>query len=99
MLQLLATVAAFATLPFWIKAVGLYPYLGVEVMIWAIYALGFNLLLGYAGLPSFGHGACFGVGAYSFGLCQLSGWPNLWLCLAAAVAAGALAGAAVATFI
>ena len=53
------------------RAVGLYPYLGVEVMIWMIYALGFNLLLGYAGLPSFGHGAYFGVGAYAFGLAQL----------------------------
>ena len=35
-----------------------------------IYALGFNLLLGYTGLPSFGHGAYFGVGAYAFGLFQ-----------------------------
>jgi branched-chain amino acid transport system permease protein len=99
MLQLLATLAAFATLPFWIKAVGLYPYLGVEVMIWVIYALGFNLLLGYAGLPSFGHGAYFGVGAYAFGLCQLYYLPSLWLCLAAAVLAGGLAGALVAAFI
>ena len=96
---LLATLAAFATLPLWIKGIGLYPYLGVEVMIWVIYALGFNLLLGYAGLPSFGHGAYFGVGAYAFGLCQLFWWPNLWVCLAAAVAAGALAGALVACFI
>ena len=35
-----------------------------------IYALGYNLLLGYCGLPSFGHGAFFGVGAYAFGLLQ-----------------------------
>ena len=82
---MLATLAAFATLPFWIKGVGLYPYLGVEVMIWVIYALGFNLLLGYAGLPSFGHGAYFGVGAYAFGLAQLNFSSNLWICLAAAV--------------
>ncbi|HKU47288.1 MAG TPA: branched-chain amino acid ABC transporter permease [Burkholderiales bacterium] len=99
MFQLLATCAVFGTLPFWIKAVGLYPYLGVEVMIWVIYALGFNLLLGTAGLPSFGHGAYFGVGAYAFGLAQLHlGW-GLALCLGAAVAAGALAGALVALFI
>src|SRR5260221_4405556 len=30
-----------------------------------IAALGFNLLLGYTGLLSFGHSAYFGVGAYS----------------------------------
>jgi branched-chain amino acid transport system permease protein len=89
MFQLLATCAVFGTLPFWIKAVGLYPYLGVEVMIWVIYALGFNLLLGTAGLPSFGHGAYFGVGAYAFGLSQIHWGSSL----------GAVAGAGVALFI
>jgi len=34
-------------------------------LIYAIAALGFNLLLGYTGLLSFGHSAYFGVGAYS----------------------------------
>jgi branched-chain amino acid transport system permease protein len=96
---MLATFAAFATLPLWIKGVGLYPYLGVEVMVWVVYALGFNLLLGYAGLPSFGHGAFFGVGAYAFGLFQLGVSANLWLCLLAAVGAAGVAGALVATFI
>ena len=38
-----------------------------------IYAMGYNLLLGNSGLPSFGHGAFFGVGAYAFGLLQLEG--------------------------
>src|SRR5512145_1667699 len=88
---MLAIFALFASLPFWIKGVGLYPYLGVEVMIWIIYALGFNLLLGYGGLPSFGHGAFFGVGAYAFGLSQLGISSSLWVCLLAAVAAGAIA--------
>jgi branched-chain amino acid transport system permease protein len=89
----------FASLPWWISAVGLYPYLGVEIMIWIVFALGFNLLLGTSGLPSFGHGAYFGIGAYAFGLAQLHLHPSLWLCLAAAVAAGALAGALVACFV
>jgi len=96
---MLAVFAVFASLPFWIKGVGLYPYLGVEVMIWIVYALGFNLLLGYAGLPSFGHGAYFGVGAYAFGLAQLHGGLGLWGCLLAAIAAGGVAGALVACFI
>jgi len=99
MLQLLATCVAFATLPFWIKAVGLYPYLGVEVMIWVIYALGFNLLLGTAGLPSFGHGAYFGVGAYAFGLSQIHWGSGLWVSLGWAILAGAIAGGLVALFI
>ena len=99
MLQGLATFALFASLPLWIGKVGLYPYLGVEVMIWVIYALGFNLLLGYAGLPSFGHGAFFGVGAYAFGLSQIHLGTGLWLSLLSAIAAGAIAGALVAAFI
>lgn len=36
-------------------------------LIMAIAALGFNLLLGYTGLLSFGHAAFFGVGAYAVG--------------------------------
>ena len=96
---MLALFGVFATLPWWIDAVGLYPYLGVEIMIWVVFALGFNLLLGTSGLPSFGHGAYFGVGAYAFGLAQFHLHPNLWICLAAALAASAVAGALVACFI
>ena len=54
--------------------------LGVEVMIWVVYALGFNLLLGYGGLPSLGHASYLGVAAYvlpplltAFGLAYLFG--------------------------
>jgi branched-chain amino acid transport system permease protein len=52
-----------ATVPLWINAIGLYPYIGVEIVIWSIYALAFNLVLGTSGLPSFGHGAFFVAGA------------------------------------
>src|SRR5262245_19817283 len=34
-------------------------------LVFAIAALGFNLLLGYTGLLSFGHSAYFGHGSYS----------------------------------
>ena len=96
---MLGLFAFFGTLPAWIGAIGLYPYLGVEIMVWIIFGLGFNLLLGYGGLPSFGHGAFFGVGAYAFGLTQFHVHPSLWLCLGAAMLAGGLAGALVALFI
>ncbi len=91
--------AALATLPFWIARVGLYQYLGIEILVWGLYALSYNLLLGYTGLPSFGHGAYFGVGAYAFGLMQKYVGANLWLDLAGAILAAALSGALVATFI
>jgi len=88
-----------ATVPLWIARVGLYPYLGIEILIWSLYALAFNLVLGTAGLPSFGHGAYFGIGAYAFGLCQFNIIANLWVCLVAAAAIAGLAGVLVALFI
>ena len=52
-----------ALLPFYI---GLYQVqLLTYGLVAAIAALGFNLLLGYTGLLSFGHSAFFGIGAYS----------------------------------
>ncbi len=91
--------AVLATAPLWIKSVGLYPYLALEIMIWMMFALGYNLLLGQAGLPSFGHGAFLGIGAYAFGLLQLKFGAGLWLALCGAVAIAAVAGALVAAFI
>ena len=93
------TLVVLGSLPFWIEPVGLYQYLGVEMVIWMIYALGFNLLLGLSGLPSFGHGAYFGIGAYAFGLFQLQAFESLWLGLLAAIAAGLVGGAVVACFL
>lgn len=98
-LPMLGLVLALATLPLWIGRVGLYPYIGIEILIFSLYAMSYNLLLGYSGLPSFGHGAFLGIGAYAFGLFQLNGVANLWLCLLAAAAVAALAGALVAAFI
>jgi len=91
--------AILVSLPLWIETVGLYQYLGIEIAVWMIYALGFNLLLGYTGLPSFGHGAYFGVGAYAFGLVQLRLVESLWLGLAAGILAAMAAGALVAGLI
>jgi branched-chain amino acid transport system permease protein len=86
---------ALAIAPWWLPAVGLYQYLGIEIAIWMIFALGFNLLFGYAGLHSFGHGAYLGVGAYAFGLFQQNVAVSLWGGLAAGILAAGLAGAVV----
>jgi len=96
---MLVLFAVMASLPLWITPVGLYDYLAVEVAIWMIYALGFNLLFGYGGLHSFGHGAYFGVGAYAFGLMQAGVAESLWLGLLGAIAAAGIAGALVALFV
>lgn len=45
-----------------------YEALAINIVIYGLFALGFNLLLGYTGLLSFGHAAFFGVGAYATGM-------------------------------
>lgn len=42
--------------------------LASEMLIFAIFALGFDILFGYTGLLSFGHAIFFGTGAYTTGL-------------------------------
>jgi len=87
------------TAPYWLGPVGLYDYIGIEIAIWIIYAMGFNILFGYTGLHSFGHGAYLGVGAYAFGLFQHHVVVSLWGGLLAAIFAAAVAGAVVGFFV
>lgn len=62
--------------------------LAVNVLIYGLYALGFNLVYGYLGLLSFGHAALFGAGAYLCGIAVVHfGLP--WY---AAIAIGVIAG-------
>ncbi|MBT8217379.1 MAG: branched-chain amino acid ABC transporter permease [Acidimicrobiia bacterium] len=42
--------------------------LAIEVMILALYAISYDLVLGVTGLLSFGHAMFFAVGAYTFGI-------------------------------
>jgi len=90
----------FASLPFWISRIGFYQYIGVEILIWCTYAMAFNLALGYTGLPSFGHGAFLGVGAYAMAIYQLNfAGQSLWIGLFFALLFGAIAGGLVALFL
>lgn len=98
-LPMVLTVVLLLSTPLWLSRVGLYQYLALEIMIWMLFAMGYNLLLGTSGLPSFGHGAYFGVGAYAFGLLQHRVWANLWFDLAGAILVTAALGALVALFI
>ena len=62
----------------------------VEVMIFSILAMSLNLILGYAGLVSFGHAAFFAVGSYASGLSANYVSTEIWLSLPVGIAAGAL---------
>ncbi|WP_137283190.1 branched-chain amino acid ABC transporter permease [Halorussus salinisoli] len=56
-----------------------YQDLATLILIWGIFAMGFNLLLGYTGLLSFGHAAFWGGAAYAAGVfsAQVSSSPIL----------------------
>lgn len=89
----------FILLPWIFPLFGGYTHLATEVLIWSIFVLGFNLVLGYTGLPSFGHGAYFGVGAYVIGLVQFHLFRGPWLPLLMGMLAGGLAAAIVGIFL
>jgi branched-chain amino acid transport system permease protein len=95
---MLAMFALFLLLPAVLPLLG-YTYLGTEVMIWAIFALGYNLLLGYTGLPAFGHGAFFGIGGYLLGMSQKWWTGGLALPLVLGVVGTTICGALVAPFV
>ena len=62
---------------------GAYPVkLLQEILIWGIFAMSLDLLMGYAGMVSFGHSAFFGLGMYGAAAALLTvSPPNLWLAL------------------
>src|SRR5436305_1103383 len=61
-----ASIASLAVLIF--PLVMPFTALAVNILIYGLYALGFNLVYGYLGLLSFGHAALFGTGAYLCGI-------------------------------
>src|SRR5881394_3092262 len=62
--------AALALLPFALGAIGLGITSASEVVIFAMACMALNVLVGYTGLVSFGHGAWFGLAAYCAGVAQ-----------------------------
>ena len=66
LLALAVAFVALATLPYWMP--GIY-YINVasQILFYAIFALGLNVLVGYAGLVSLGHAGLFGIAAYATG--------------------------------
>ena len=61
-----------------------YKSLATQVLIYGLFALGFNLLYGYTGLLSFGSAAYWGLGAYGAGIALAKlGVTSLWLSLLA----------------
>jgi branched-chain amino acid transport system permease protein len=64
-----------------------------EILIYGIFALSVNMLLGYAGLISLGQAAFWGAGGYTVALITVqAGLGSFWLCICAAVVVAAVLG-------
>lgn len=85
----------FAIFPFVVP----YKALATQVLIYGLFALGFNLLYGYTGLLSFGHAAYWGLGAYGTGIAlarlQVT---SLWGALGAGLLLAGVGGAVIGFF-
>jgi branched-chain amino acid transport system permease protein len=69
-----------------------YIGLATDIVIWALFAAAFDLLLGYAGLLSFGHAMFWGGASYVTGLLILRGhWSFVPAVLAGMLSAAAMA--------
>jgi branched-chain amino acid transport system permease protein len=92
-----AAVAVLAALP-WIGNSVLVQF-GINVLLLATLAQGWNIIGGYAGYPSFGNSVFYGLGAYGVAIAmaqyQLPFWVGMLLGLALGVAFAALLGLAV----
>jgi branched-chain amino acid transport system permease protein len=92
--RLAFVVVAFAALALWPLAAGSYGMdLVTKIMVYAIFALSLELLVGTTGLVCFGQAAFFGIGAYAAVLLSPADAPAsaLWLLPLAALAAGVYA--------
>jgi branched-chain amino acid transport system permease protein len=75
----IATVAAIVVLP---AVLSIYQlYLAAEVLIFGLAATSLNLLVGYAGMVSFGHAAYFGAAGYVAALVMKHAGVSMWWAL------------------
>jgi len=67
----LVTLGVLLILPFALEHLKSTALMASQILIFAVVGLGFNILLGYTGLLSFGHGTFFGMGMFGTTLAQL----------------------------
>jgi branched-chain amino acid transport system permease protein len=69
----------------------------IQILIYSIFAMSFDLLLGYLGMLSFGHSAFWGLGAYVYGIINSKGyvtcfWGGIGLVITAGLILSAFLG-------
>ena len=89
----LAMLTSFFALALMFPLVAPYVALASEILIFALLAMSYDLVLGYGGMLSFGHAAFFGIGAYTTGILLVKVLPSVPAALLGAVCASGLAAA------
>ena len=82
---LFVALVLLAALPIWIGN-SYYVNIATQILIYAILALGLNVLVGYAGLVTLGHAGLFGVAAYVGAILINDGHGHLVVALGACLA-------------
>ena len=67
--------------------------LAIKMLIFALFAMSLDLLLGYAGMASLGHAAFFGVAAYTMALLLVRAELEAWIAFPAGLIAAGVTGA------
>ena len=90
-LAVIAALAILAAVPLWVGGT-FYVNIASQILFYAIFALGVNVLAGYAGLVSLGHAGLFGIAAYA-GAKIMAGGHGQLVVMAGALAVTLLAAA------
>lgn len=70
-----------------------------KVLVYALFAMSLDIIMGYTGMRSFGHAAYFGLGGYIVGLFAVHlGITNFWIILPCVIVISALASAIISYF-
>jgi ABC-type branched-subunit amino acid transport system ATPase component/ABC-type branched-subunit amino acid transport system permease subunit len=69
-----------------------YQLIMTLVLVWAMMGLSWNMLSGYSGMISFGHGAFFGLGAYSVTIAFVEFGITPWIGIPIGIVIGVIAG-------
>ena len=84
-LALAVVFVALVTVPYWMPGI-YYVNVSSQILFYAIFALGLNILAGYGGLVSLGHAGLLGITAYAVGYMLQHGFGHPVAILTALVA-------------
>ncbi len=89
-MALLALVLALMALPLLAHTFPYAPVLALDIIVAVLFAASLHFMMGPGGMPSFGHAAYFGLGAYGAALLfKMAGWHMVAALAGALIVAGA----------